>query len=99
METEKLYRMVARESWREVSHAAKEFNEANGDDCPDAPYLYVFANGSWTIDYPDYIQTTNHCISAVMVYSCNGPGELAEAIEAEENWDAIEAESEETDEE
>jgi hypothetical protein len=87
----KLYSTVARESWRAVNDAADEFNAANGDDCADvAPYLYVFADGSWTIDYPDYISTTNGCISAVMVYHVNGPAELADAIEAEEDWDAIE---------
>jgi hypothetical protein len=70
----KLYSTVARESWRAVNDAADEFNAANGDDCADvAPYLYVFADGSWTIDYPDYISTTNGCISAVMVYHVNGP--------------------------
>lgn len=89
-EISKMYAKVAREAWRDVNNAADEFNAANGKDCPDAPYLYVFADGSWTIDYPDYIQTTNGCISAVMVYHCNGPAELADAIEAEEDWDAIE---------
>lgn len=88
------YLTVARESWKDVSRAATEFNESNGEDCPDAPYLYVFADGSWTIDYPDYIATTKHCISAVMVYHCNGPVELADAIEAEEDWGSIEDEDE-----
>lgn len=91
LDTTELYATVARESWRDVVNAATEFNEADGDDdSSDAPYLYVFADGRWTIDYPDYIQTTNGCISTVMVWRCNGPADLAEAIEAEEDWDAIE---------
>jgi hypothetical protein len=88
--TDKLYHTVAKQAWQSVNDAADEFNAANGEDSAEAPYLYVFADGSWTIDYPDYIQTTNGRVSAVMVYHCNGPAELADAIEAEEDWDAVE---------
>ena len=89
-----MYAKVARQAWQAMNDAADDFNRINvsEESSMEAPYLYVFADGSWTIDYPDYIQTTNGCISAVMVYHCNGPAELADDIEAEEDWDVIELE-------
>jgi|SRR5579863_5748519 len=98
LDTSKLYMTVARESWRDVNAAYRdalaetEDGGGNGghfvDDCE--VYLYVFADGSWTIDGAQYIATTNGCISAVAIGLYNGPAELAEEIEANEDWDAIE---------
>jgi hypothetical protein len=94
IDTNTLYGEVAREAWQSVNDAAKEYESANPDDAEsvggEGPYLYVFADGSWTIDYPDYIPTTNNCISNIPVSVFNGPAELADEIESNEDWDAIE---------
>ena len=91
-----IYATVAAESWREVNSAWRDYQSENPedtsrtdfDDCET--YLYVFANGSWTIDHAQYIASTNGCISAVPIALYNGPAELAEDIEANEDWDAFE---------
>jgi len=90
-----MYQSVARESWQDVNAAYSESQVENNphinDVCNDLEvYLYVFADGSWTIDHAQYIQSTNGCISAVPIAHYNGPAELAEDIEANEDWDAIE---------
>lgn len=97
MDTSELYQRVAREAWQQVNAVYRECQEED-DRHKSAQnflndsglYLYVFANGSWTIDHPQYIPTTNGCISAVPLAQYNEPAELAEDIEANEDWDAIE---------
>ncbi len=95
--TDTLYGTVAREAWKQVNDAWSDYQaqlaeteDSIADVCE--VYLYVFANGSWTIDGAQYIPTTNGCISAVPIGLYNGPAELADDIEANEDWDAIEME-------
>jgi|SRR5215469_10245238 len=95
-----MYAKVAREAWQDVSRVYREClaetedgGGSGGHFVEDLEmYLYVFANGSWTIDNPQYIATTNGCVSAVPISTFNGPAELAEEIESNEDWDAIDEE-------
>lgn len=90
MNTSKLYAKVARDAWQEMNSAYREFNAENPEFDGDPELnLYVFADGSWTIDNPQYIPTTNGCISVVSIGLYNGPAELADEIESNEDWDAI----------
>lgn len=95
IDTSKLYAQVAAESWQAVNHAWFDYQAElaeSEDSIADTSevYLFVFANGSWTIDHAQYIATTNGCISAVPIGPYNGPAELVEDIEANEDWEAIE---------
>jgi hypothetical protein len=98
-----MYQEIAQESWRAVNEVYREClaetedgGGVGGHFVSDYDvYLYVFADGRWTIDGAQYIQSTNGCVSAVPISLFNGPAELAEEIEANEDWDVIEEESEE----
>ena len=68
---------VAREAWRAM-------NDAVAQDREVSLYvsLYVYADGSWTIDGRQYLTDHRNIVAAVSITLVNGPTELADKASA-----------------
>src|ERR1700735_2729312 len=100
IDTKALYLEVAADALTSMNQAMREYRDANPDEkdwdgYDSEVYLYVFADGSWSIEHAQFIQTTNGTISAVPLSFYESIAQLAEDIEANEDWDAIEDAEEE----
>ena len=95
-EIDAIYQTVAEESFKSVNAFAKEYEATEPELYQySGPYLYVFSNGQWSIDYPDSIATTNHCVSCIPVCVYPSVESLKEDIMRCEDWDVWESEMEE----
>lgn len=73
-----------RESWRSMNQAYRDDVTENGGDMDGCETnLYVYADGSWTIDGAQYLTDHRNIVSVVGICPVNGPVELAELIENE----------------
>ena len=74
---------VARGAWRAMNDAVAQDREVNGDDMDGYEVsLYVYADGTWTINGCQYLTDHRNIVAAVSITLVNGPTELADKASA-----------------
>jgi hypothetical protein len=89
---------IAKESWKDMNQVYRDYlaeqpedDDSAMDDCE--VNLYIYANGSWTIDSAQYLQDHRDIVAVIGLQQVNGPMELAEQIEQEYDDDCVAQES------
>jgi hypothetical protein len=53
-------------------------------------HLYVYNDGRWVIDAPDYLQDHRDIVSAVPAFSYGNVDDLAQELECNADWELLE---------